>query len=202
MLARDDASGALNFGKIISGILRREDLDLSARDNSGAVALVKGPLGHEPVVLNRPAVARDDASGAFNVGKVITGILKREDIEDLIARDDASGALNFGKIISGILKREDFALPARDNAFVFPSGMRPFPKNVPQPHATRDDAGDSGAFNIGKVISGILKRDGQPFAREFVFIYPSIYKYDMTADNVRRPQSVAVTVPHSLNDLD
>ncbi|TCD64685.1 hypothetical protein EIP91_003799 [Steccherinum ochraceum] len=91
-----DDSGALDIGKIISGILKREDIESTVAREVRIPGLKK--IGPAP---------RDDsnASGALNFGKIISGILKRE---------DASGALNVGKIISGILKRDHAVEERRD----------------------------------------------------------------------------------------
>ncbi|KIP02915.1 hypothetical protein PHLGIDRAFT_271517 [Phlebiopsis gigantea 11061_1 CR5-6] len=119
-IARDvDESGAFNLGSIVKGIasiLRREDLEMLARDvqtdESGAFSfgsLVKGIAS----ILRREdleMLARDgptDESGAFNLGSIvkdIASILRREDLE-MLAREiptDESGAFNLGSIVKGI----------------------------------------------------------------------------------------------------
>jgi len=158
---RDETSGALNFGNIISGILKRDE-ELMAREplNFGPIPKFRTTVvAREPVYPSLPPlpknvplrIARDEDSGAFNIGKIISGIVKRENPQTYPPRDENSGALNFGKIISGILKREAELLV----------------REGPQTYPPRDEA--SGALNI---ISGILKRDEELLTREALNFKP------------------------------
>lgn len=159
-----DESGALNIGHIVST----------------AAGVLNSLFGREELELMSRADPEDEA-GALNIGKIVStaaGVLgqlfNREELELMARADpsetapasgiptDESGAINFGKIISTVagiasnfLKREEMELMAREPRRVFQTNRLPLGLKIARGDAATLPTDESGALNIGHIISTV-----------------------------------------------